>query len=112
VRIALEDVEIAGHHVPRGSIVVLLLASANRDPSAFDDPDRLDITRDPNRHLAFGYGTHYCLGAPLSRLEGRIAIGQLVSRFPRMRLAVEPHRLRWRRAVAIRGVETLPVRLN
>jgi cytochrome P450 PksS len=112
VRIALEDVEIAGHHVPRGSIVVLLLASANRDASAFDDPDRLDLSRDPNRHLAFGYGTHYCLGAPLSRLEARIAIHQLVTRFPQMRLAVEPHRLRWRRAVAIRGVETLPVLLR
>jgi cytochrome P450 len=112
VRIALEDIEIAGQHVPRGSIVVLLLASANRDASAFDDPDRLDITRDPNRHLAFGYGNHYCLGAPLSRLEARIAIQQLVSRFPRMRLAIETHQLRWRRAVAIRGVETLPVRLD
>ena len=112
IRIALEDIEIAGRRIPRGSVVVLLLASANRDESVFDRPDQLDITRDPNKHLSFGYGIHYCLGAPLSRLEGRIAFQHLVSRFPRMRLAIEPHRLRWRSAVAIRGLEALPVCLD
>ena len=112
IRITLADVELGGHRIPKGSVVVLLLSSANRDESVFDDPDRLDITRDPNRHLAFGFGIHYCLGAPLARLEGQIAIHQLVTRFPNMRLAVAPERLRWRTAIAARGVERLPVQLR
>jgi cytochrome P450 PksS len=112
IRIALEDVELAGHHIPKGGIVLLLLSSANRDESVFADPDRLDITRDPNRHLAFGFGIHYCLGAPLARLEGRIALQQLVNQFPRMRLAVAPDQLRWRTAIATRGLERLPMHLG
>jgi cytochrome P450 PksS len=111
VRIALEDIEIAGQRIPKQSIVVLLLASANRDESMFDRPECFDVARDPNRHLAFGFGIHYCLGAPLSRLEAQIAVRQLVSRFPRMRLAIDPSQLRWRSAVAIRGLEHLPLDL-
>ena len=112
IRIALEDVELAGHRITKGGIVLLLLSSANRDESVFADPDRLDITRDPNRHLAFGFGIHYCLGAPLARLEGRIALQQLVNQFPHMRLAVAPDQLRWRTSIATRGLERLPIHLG
>lgn len=112
IRIALEDVELAGHRIPKGGIVLLLLSSANRDESVFAHPDRLDITRDPNRHLALGFGIHYCLGAPLARLEGRIALQQLVNQFPHMRLAVAPDQLRWRTAIATRGLERLPMYLG
>lgn len=112
MRLALEDVEMAGQRIPKGSIVILLLASANRDESVFDQPDRLEIERNPNRHLGFGFGAHYCLGAQLARIEGRIAIQQLVLRFPGMRLAVPPERLRWRNTVAVRGLESLPIDLH
>jgi cytochrome P450 PksS len=112
LRLALDDVEIAGQRIPKGSIVILLLASANRDASVFDEPDRLEIERNPNRHLGFGFGAHYCLGAQLARIEGRIAIQQLVERFPGMRLAVPAAQLRWRDTVAVRGLETLPIDLN
>jgi cytochrome P450 PksS len=111
-RVALDDVELAGQRIPKGSVVVLLLASANRDESMFDEPERFDVARDPNKHLAFGFGIHYCLGAPLSRLEGQIAVRQLVSRFPRMRLAIDRSQLRWRTAIAVRGLEQLPIHLQ
>lgn len=112
VRVALDDIEVAGRRIPKGSIVVLLLASANRDESIFDRPECFDVARDPNKHLAFGFGIHYCLGAPLSRLEGQIAVRQIVSRFPHMRLATNPDQLRWRTAMAIRGLEQLPIHLQ
>lgn len=86
-RVAVEDLEIRGTTIRRGRLVHLLLASANRDPDYFDQPDSLDIGRRPNRHLAFGYGPHFCLGAPLTRLEAKLALGTLVRRFPKMRLA-------------------------
>lgn len=108
-RYAREDVTIAGVTIPRGGIVYAALASANRDERQFPDPDRLDIAREPNRHLSFGLGPHYCLGAPLARLEGQVAIGTLVSRLPNLRLAVERGSLRWRRGLVLRGLETLPV---
>ena len=111
VRLALEDLEMGGQRIPRGSVVLLLLASANRDEAVFDQPDRLDIERSPNRHLGFGFGAHYCLGAQLARIEGRIAIEQLVRRFPGMKLAVPRERLRWRDTVAVRGLERLPIDL-
>ena len=87
-----------------------MLASANRDERQFPDPDRLDLSREPNRHLAFGLGLHYCLGAPLARLEGQIAIGTLVSRLPHLRMTQRP--LRWRRGLVLRGLEALPVVLT
>jgi cytochrome P450 PksS len=109
-RYAREDVVIAGVTVPQGSLVMAVLASANRDPQWFDDADRLDVGRTPNRHLSFGQGIHYCLGAPLSRLEGQIAIGTLLRRAPGLRLDVAPERLRWRGGFILRGLEALPVR--
>jgi cytochrome P450 PksS len=85
------------------------LASANRDERQFADPDKLDITREPKKHLAFGLGAHYCLGAPLARLEGQIAINTLLRRTAQLRLAVAPEALRWRRGLVLRGLQALPV---
>jgi cytochrome P450 len=92
--------------------VIPLLASANRDETAFENADQLDIARQPNRHVAFGMGVHYCLGAPLARLEGRIALQALVQRFPKMRLAVPREKLRWRGSVGLRGLRALPLHLS
>jgi len=105
-RIALEPVEIGGHTVDTGQWVLPLLGAANHDTAQFADPERLDVTRNPNAHVAFGRGIHFCLGAPLARLEGQIAIGALVRRFPNLELAGEPKR---RNQITLRGLETLPV---
>ncbi|MGW5060415.1 cytochrome P450 family protein [Streptomyces sp. NPDC004096] len=107
-RFAREDVEIAGVRIPRGATVVVASAIADRDPARFTDPDRLDITRRDNAHLAFGHGIHYCLGAPLARLEGQVAIGTVLRRLPDLALAVPPGELRWRPS-GLRGPEHLPV---
>ncbi|GAA3929187.1 cytochrome P450 [Actinomadura viridis] len=111
-RIALEDMEIAGTRIPQGAWVHVSLGAAGRDPAAFDAPDTLDVTRAPHRHLAFGHGIHFCLGAPLARLEARIAIGGLLERFPDLAPAVPPGELeRHRNGSIIRGVAALPVRV-
>ncbi|MEC4574331.1 cytochrome P450 family protein [Streptomyces virginiae] len=107
-RFAREDVEIAGVTVPRGATVLIASAIADRDPARFPDPDRLDITRPDNAHLAFGHGVHYCLGAPLARLEGLIAIGTALRRLPGLALAVPPDEIRWRPG-GLRGPLSLPV---
>lgn len=112
IRIALADLELGGYPIKKGSIVLLLVSSANRDEAVFADPDRLDITRNPNRHLSFGFGIHYCLGAPLARLEGQIAIQKLVERFPDMQLAVPREDIVWRNTTAVRGVQKLLLSLN
>lgn len=109
-RYAREDLTIAGTLIPRGALVVLVLASANRDERHFAKPDILDITRAPNKHLAFGWGAHYCLGAPLARLEGQIAINTLLRRCPDLRLAAAPATLRWRPGLEMNGLVALPVR--
>jgi cytochrome P450 len=109
-RYAREDVEVAGTTIPRGELVLAVIGSANRDERHFEDPDALDITRDPNRHLAFGRGgVHHCLGAPLARMEGQIAINALLRRFPHTHVAVAPEALRWRRGLFLRGLERLPL---
>jgi cytochrome P450 len=108
-RYTREDVTMAGVTIPRGEMVFAVIASANRDERQFADPDALDVAREPNKHLAFGLGPHFCLGAPLARLEGQIAINTLVRRFPDMRLAEAPAVPRWRRGLLLRGLETLPV---
>lgn len=108
-RYAREDVRIANVTIPRGELVYAVLASANRDERQFPDPDSLILSRDPNRHLAFGLGIHFCLGAPLARLEGRIAITTLFRRAPHMELDRPRAALRWRRSLVLRGVESLPV---
>ena len=110
-RFAAEPVEIGGEQIGRGEVVLVALSGANRDPSRYGDPDRLDLGRDSTGHLAFGHGSHYCLGAPLARLEAEIAFGGLLERFGSMTLAVPPDALRWRPSTLIHGLETLPVRL-
>ncbi|WP_330294718.1 cytochrome P450 family protein [Streptomyces sp. NBC_00503] len=107
-RFAREDLEIAGVRIPRGATVLIGSAVADRDPERFPDPDRLDITRPDNAHLAFGHGLHYCLGAPLARLEGRIAIGTALRRLPGLALAVPPAEIPWRPG-GLRGPLALPV---
>jgi cytochrome P450 PksS len=111
-RYAREDVTISGVTIPRGEMVYAVIASANRDEGQFPDPDVLDISREPNRHLSFGLGPHFCLGAPLARLEGQIAIGTILSRLLDLRLAVDFDSLRWRRGLVLRGLEALPVRFT
>lgn len=108
-RYASEDVVIAGQAIRRGDMVLGCLAAANRDGRAFARPDVLDLTREHNRHLAFGQGSHFCLGAPLARLEGQIAIPAVLRRLPELRLAVPADRLRWRATPLVRGLEALPI---
>ncbi|WP_110516476.1 cytochrome P450 family protein [Herpetosiphon llansteffanensis] len=109
LRWAREDVEFAGATIPRGEQVLAVITSANRDPNFFAEPDQLDITRSEHNHIAFGHGIHYCLGAPLARLEGAIAINSLVQRLPNLRLAVPAQDLIWRPGMLIRGMIELPV---
>jgi cytochrome P450 PksS len=108
-RYACEPLEIAGTTIPAGDLVLAVLGSANRDPQHFAAPDTLDLAREPNRHLAFGQGVHYCLGAPLARLEGQIAFETLLRRLPGLRLAVPPEAVRWRRGLFLRGPQSLPI---
>lgn len=105
-RVALEDVEWDGRAIKALTPVVSILGAADRDPMVFDDPDVLDLARSPNPHLAFGRGIHFCLGAPLARLEARIAFRQLLERFPALRLAGEPE---LRPTIVLRGLSQLPV---
>ncbi len=111
-RTLLDDVEVDGSTIPKGSKVLGMIISANRDESVFDRPDELDLGRDPNRHLTFAFGKHFCLGNQLARLEGQIAIGELVRRFPDMRLAVPREELRYKPVQALRGFRSLPLRLR
>lgn len=105
-----EDLDLDGHRLRKGDAAVALLGAANRDPEAFDDPDRLDVGRTPNPHVAFGQGIHFCLGAPLTRMEAEIAFPALLRRFPRMELATD--RPQWRDTAVLRGLRSLPVRLR
>ncbi|WAS89867.1 cytochrome P450 family protein [Nannocystis punicea] len=111
-RFAGEDITLHGRTIPRGARVTALIGSANRDEEAFPRADELDLRRTPNRHVAFGHGVHYCVGAPLARLEGRIALDALLQRFPRLRLAVPREQLKWRKTSVLRGLEALPVRVD
>ncbi len=108
-RYAREDVTIEGITIPRGGQVRAVIAAANRDPSQFENPDALNITRENNKHLSFGQGVHYCMGAPLARLEGHIAFNTLLARMPNLRLDVPVDSLRWRPGLTFRRLETLPV---
>jgi cytochrome P450 len=111
-RFTREPVHAGGTDIPAGQLVLISLLAANRDEGRFPDPDRLDITRPAAGHLAFGHGVHHCLGAPLARLEGQIAIGGLLSRFPDLALAAEPSELRWLSSPLMHGLHSLPVRLR
>jgi cytochrome P450 len=107
-RFAREPVDIGGALIPTGEPVLIALASAGRDPARFPAPDTFDIRRPAQGHLAFGHGIHYCLGAPLARMEARIAIPTLLARAPRLALAPGP--IRWRPGLLMRGPVRLPVR--
>ena len=109
MRFAAEDVELGGQLIQRGQAVAVALTSANRDPDQFAQPDEVDITRPDNRHLAFGFGVHYCVGAPLARMEGQIAINTLVQRLPNLRLTVPANELKWGTVPIIRGMKHMPV---
>jgi len=106
-RVLLADTEVGGHELPARTLVALLLGAANRDPTVFPEPDRLDLGRSPNPHLGFSTGIHHCLGASLARLEAGIAITAVLHDLPDLRLAARP---RWRDTFVIRGLRALPVR--
>ena len=106
-RIPSADVTFDGLTIGKGEMVMPFIGAADRDPAQFPDPDRLDITRTDNRHIAFGWGIHFCLGAPLARVEGQIAIGTLVQRLPKLALATD--RPEYRQSLTLRGLTTLPV---
>jgi cytochrome P450 len=106
-RIAAEDIELRGCRFEPGQVVLTALAAANRDPEVFPEPDRFDIIRQPNRHLSFGHGIHYCLGAPLAVIEARIAFESLLRRMPEPEAAFEVPA--WGTSFVLRGLKSLPV---
>ncbi len=110
MRFAAEDITLHGQTIRRGDAVSLVLAAAHRDACAFAGPDCLELDRPENRHLGFGLGVHYCLGAPLARLEARVALATLLRRLPSLALAVPADQLRWHTNPILRGVKRLPVR--
>jgi cytochrome P450 len=107
-RHTVEPFAVGGVVVPAGQVLYGMLGAAHRDPAAFADPDRFDIGRQPNGHLAVGAGIHYCLGAPLARLEAEVAITRLLQRYPSLELAGE--RPAWRPLINLRGLESLRLR--
>ncbi len=112
VRYNKEAVEVGDTVIPAGSVVFAILAAANRDPAQFPDPDRFDITRAHNPHLAFGDGIHFCLGAALARLEGAIAFGSVITRFPKLRLAQPEAAVTYKGSYFLRGLAALPMAIR
>ena len=106
-RIAMADIHIGGKQIKQGDLVCVFFAAGNRDPEQFAAPSQLDIERKPNRHLAFGHGLHYCVGAALARLEGQIVVNTILRRLPGLTLATE--NLEWNRNLTLRGLKSLPV---
>ncbi|SVE24860.1 uncharacterized protein METZ01_LOCUS477714, partial [marine metagenome] len=106
-RVAFEDVEFSGVTIPKGEQVLTLLGAANRDPEQYDDPEGFRVDRQNVQPTSFGGGIHHCLGAPLARLEGEIALSTLIKRLPNMRLANDE--LDWRKTFTLRGLSALPV---
>ncbi len=106
-RLAPEDCEVGGKTIQKGQATIAIMAAANRDPERFPDPDRIDIRRTDNRHLAFGWAAHFCFGAPLARIEGQLTFEALLRRLPD--LALEPGPLVWRHNLGLRGLQALPV---
>ena len=106
-RVLLEDLELDGHTIPARTLVALLVGAANRDPLVFDDPDRLDVGRDPNPHVSFSSGIHHCVGAALARVEVAAAVPRILQELPDLQLAATPQ---WRDTFVLRGLTALPVR--
>lgn len=111
-RYTSEEMVYHGVTIPPKTAILPLIGAANRDEEVFERADQLDITRNPNRHIAFGLGIHFCLGAPLARLEGKIALQKLVQRFPNLRLATWPENIKWRASSGLRGLQALPLHLS
>lgn len=108
-RYATEDLELGGVRIRAGDPVIGSLSSANRDAEIFEDPDRVDITRDANPHIGFGHGVHHCIGAQLARMELQVALGTLLSRLPGLSLAVDEKQLEWKSGLLVRGLRAMPV---
>lgn len=111
-RYTREEMEIAGVSIPQGALVFGVIASGNRDGGQFCDPDKLLLSRDPNRHLTFGEGGHYCVGAALARMEGRVAIPHLLERFPNMTIVKRSGSIKWRPGIVLRGLDKLEIATN
>ncbi len=108
IRVPMEDIEIRGRSIRKGQPILLMQGAANRDPEQFPDPDRLDVGREPNKHVAFGLALHFCLGAPLARLEGEVAFETILRRFPNIRMAVAHEELEWLENMTFLSLKSLP----
>jgi cytochrome P450 len=104
-----KDLELCGVRLKRGDRIMVMITAANHDPAANEHPKRLDLTRHPNRHIAFGTGIHFCLGHQLARIEERCALKALFTRWPKLTLAVDPSQIQWRRQPGLRAIRRLPV---
>ena len=109
-RLAPEDVTLGGRAIAAQQAVIAVMGAANRDPERFPEPDRLDLARSDNRHVAFAWAGHFCFGAPLARIEGAVALGALLDRYPEMSLADET--VTWRPNLGLRGLTSLPLRMG
>jgi hypothetical protein len=109
-RIAPQDTELGGKQIRKGQAIIAVMAAANRDPERFPDPDRLDIARADNRHVAFGYGAHFCFGGPLARVEAQVVFEEMLTRFPRWSL--DPVPVVWQANLGIRGLTSLPLHFS
>jgi len=109
-RYALDNAIMHDVTIPRGEMILGVIGSANRDETVFDKPDELNLAREPNKHISFGQGIHFCLGAPLARMESQIAVNTLLERKPNLQLKVDPQSLRWRSSMMLRGLQALPVK--
>jgi cytochrome P450 len=107
--VATTDISIGGVAIPAHQPILFSIGAANRDPARFSEPDRFDLFRPPQEHLGFGHGIHFCLGAPLARMEVEIAVNTLLAACPDLALAAAPSELVWRRSRAFRGLQRLPV---
>jgi len=112
LRIPTATTIVGGTEIPAGSLAFILLAAANRDPAQFPRPEVFDVAREPNEHVSFGEGIHFCLGAPLARLEGAIAIESMLEKFPRLRLANPENKLEYRGSMALRGLSALQLSIR
>jgi pimeloyl-[acyl-carrier protein] synthase len=112
VRFAREAVSLGGTEIPSGALALMIVAAADRDPAQFKDPEKFDITRDPNEHVAFGEGIHFCIGAPLARMEARITFEAMLERFPRLRLKDPAMKPVYKGSYFLRGLESLPLEIS
>ncbi len=112
VRFTKEPVQLGGTEIPAGAFAMMIVAAADRDPAQFKNPEKFDITRDPNEHVAFGEGIHFCIGAPLARMEARIAFEAMLERFPQLRLKDPAIKPTYKGSYFLRGLESLPLAID